>query len=178
MYQKFHVLTDRVTYALALVGFSGLLILSIMVVLDILLRTLFDFPLKGVNDVSAMVMAVVIAACIPQALLMKQNISVEILGQVIGGRIYLFLQALASLAVLIFFVLLTWQFFPYANSVYASGEKTWVLQWPIGPWWYVAIVGFVASVVAQVMVFVDDVIALITGQGDDSASAKLVTEEV
>ncbi|WP_407495730.1 TRAP transporter small permease [Pseudooceanicola sp. MF1-13] len=158
-------MTERAAYALALVGFSGLLILSIMVVLDIILRTTVDFPLKGVNDVSAMVMAVVIAACIPQALFLKQNISVEILGQVIGGRVYLFLQALASLAVLIFFTLLAWQFVPYSESVWSSGERTWVLGWPIGPWWYVATVGFFVSAVTQLMVFVDDVIALLTDNG-------------
>ena len=163
MYRKFHIATERVAHALALIGFSGLLILSIMVVLDIVLRTVADYPLKGVNDVSAMVMAVVIAACIPQSLIAKQNISVEVLGQVIGGRVNLALQALASLAVFVFFLLVAWQFVPYAQSVMASGERTWVLRWPVGPWWCVATVGFCFSAVAQLMVLVDDVISLIVG---------------
>lgn len=163
MYLTFHKFTERVAHLLALLGFSGLLILSIMVVLDILLRSLFDFPLKGVNDVSAVVMAVVIAACIPQSLLIKQSISVTVLGQVIGGRFELLLNAFASLAVLVFFTLLVSQFYPYAASLTSSGEKTWVLQWPTGPWWYVASACFTVSAVVQALVLIDDLVAFVRG---------------
>lgn len=164
MYATLHRLTERLAHFLALVGFSGLLILSIMVVLDIVLRLLFDYPLKGVNDMSAVVMAVVIAACIPQSLLIKQSISVEVLGQICGERINLFLNALASLAVLVFFGLLAWQFVPYTQSLIASGEKTWVLHWPVGPWWFAATGCFMVSAFVQGLVLVDDIIALVLGR--------------
>jgi TRAP-type C4-dicarboxylate transport system permease small subunit len=163
MYLTFHKITERIAHMLALLGFSGLLILSIMVVADIVLRSLFDYPLKGVNDVSAVVMAVVIAACIPQSLLIKQSISVNVLGQVIGGRFELMLNAFASFAVLVFFTLLVTQFFPYAASLTSSGEKTWVLRWPVGPWWYVASACFTVSAVVQTLVLIDDVVAVIRG---------------
>lgn len=164
MYRTFHSLTEKVAHILALLGFSGLLILSIMVVLDIILRNLFDFPLKGVNDISAVVMAVVISACIPQSLLIKQSISVEVLGQAIGGRLNLFLNAFASLAVFVFFALLVTQIFPYAASLTSSGEKTWVLHWPVGPWWYVAACCFFVSALAQALVLIDDLIAFGLGR--------------
>ncbi len=163
MYRAFHRLTERSAHFLALLGFSGLLILSIMVVLDILLRWVADYPLKGVNDVSAVVMAVVIAACIPQSLLIKQSIVVDVLGKMLGRRFNLLLNAFASLAVLVFFVLLVTQFFPYAASLTSSGEKTWVLKWPVGPWWYVASACFTVSAIAQALVFIDDVVAFVIG---------------
>lgn len=65
---------------LALVGFTGLLVLALMTTSDVLMRWLFKAPLQGVNDVSSVVMAVVIAACIPANLAMKQNIRVEVFG--------------------------------------------------------------------------------------------------
>ena len=60
MYDTLRRLTERMTYILALAGFAGLLVLAMMVTLDILLRFFFGYPLQGVNDVSAVVMAVVI----------------------------------------------------------------------------------------------------------------------
>ena len=153
-------LTEHLAHYLALVGFTGLLVLAIMVALDIILRAVIDFPLKGVNDVAAIVMAVVISACIPQSLLIKQSISIEVLGDLLGGRAQLMLNAFASLAVLLFFGLLTWKFIPYAASVTASGERTWVLKWPIGPWWWVATGFFAASVLVQFMVVLSDLARL------------------
>lgn len=153
--------TEKLSGMLALLGLAGLLLLSIMVTADIILRAVIDYPLHGVNDIYAMVMAVVIAACIPNALLTKQNISIEIIGETFGGVIQRFLNVFASAAVLLFFVLMTWKFFPYSADISASGEKTWVLHWPVGPWWWVATSLFCVSVLAQIMVLITDLARLI-----------------
>ena len=68
--------TNAVARGLALIGFTGLLILALMTTLDVLLRWLFKAPIQGVNDISSVVMAVVIAACIPANLAFNQNIRV------------------------------------------------------------------------------------------------------
>ena len=101
-------------------------------------------------------MAVVVAACIPNALLRKQNISIEVLGDLLGGRAQLMLNAFASLAVLLFFGLLTWKFIPYAASVTASQQTTWVLKLPVGPWWWVATGCLAVAVLAQLAVLITD----------------------
>ncbi|MBM1817991.1 TRAP transporter small permease subunit, partial [Sulfitobacter pseudonitzschiae] len=88
--------------ALALVGFTGLLILALMTSLDVLLRWLFKAPLQGVNDVSSVVMAVVIAACIPSNLAMKQNIRVEVFGAIGGRMVHKILEVLSSSLTLVF----------------------------------------------------------------------------
>lgn len=164
MHEAIHKLAHTIARYLALLGFTGLLVLSILVVADILLRTLIGYPLKGVNDISAMVMALVISACIPQSLFIKQSISVEVLGDVLGGRGKLVLDMIASLAVLVFFSLMAWQLLPYAASITASGERTWVLRWPVGPWWYAAAACFVFSAVVQLLVVIDDVLSVLYGR--------------
>ena len=116
MYRQLRGLTEKLVHVMALAGFLGLLLLALMVTLDILLRFFFGTPLQGVNDISAVVMAVVIAACIPKCLMMKQNISIEVLGGVLGARANRFLSVFASLAVLLFFVLMVWEFVPFARD--------------------------------------------------------------
>jgi TRAP-type C4-dicarboxylate transport system permease small subunit len=155
--------TESLCSALALIGFAGLLALSCLVVADIGLRALFDYPLRGVNDVSAVVMAVVVAACIPNSLLLKQSIVIEVLGQAMGRRVRHSLDLFASLVVLGFFGVLCWQFIQYSAAIVASGERTWVLSWPVGPWWWTATAFFAVAVLAQFLVVLDAAAALVLG---------------
>ena len=150
----------KLTRALALVGFAGLLLLAVMQTANILGRFLFAYPLHGVNDVSAVVIAVVIACCIPECLAARLNIRIDVVGQMVGPRTEAALNALASLVTLVVFALIFWKFIPYATASVASNERTWVLGWPVGPWWWAATAAFGVSVLAQAMVLLADLRAL------------------
>ncbi|KRW94497.1 TRAP transporter small permease [Paracoccus sp. MKU1] len=156
----FEQMVRLVTRGLALVGFAGLLLLAIMQTANIAARFLFSYPLQGVNDVSAVVMAVVVACCIPECLATRLNIRIDVLGQMFGTRAEAVLNAFASLVTLGVFALIFWNFIPYAAASTASGERTWVLGWPVGPWWWAATAAFLASVLAQAMVVVADLRAV------------------
>ena len=112
---------------LALLGFVGLLALAVMMTVDAILRTFFSAPLHGVNDVSAVVMAVVIASCIPANLSDRKNISVEVLGAVLGVRVNDLLRLFSSLVIFGVVFLMAWQFVPFVEGMYSSGRRTWVL---------------------------------------------------
>ncbi|WEX08922.1 TRAP transporter small permease [Chelativorans sp. AA-79] len=153
----------------ALIGFFGLLLLAAMTTLDILLRWLFNAPLHGVNDVSSVVMAIVIAACIPANLAMKQNISVEVLGSIAGVRARRLLDVVASLFTLVFIILVAWRFVPYAEGLRETGDRTWVLGWPIWPWWMGASALMIAAAIVQVLVTISDISTLLFGRTDDGS---------
>jgi hypothetical protein len=38
---------------------------------------------------------------------------------------------------LIFFALMAWQLWLYTDQIALDGETTWVLNWPVSPWWRV-----------------------------------------
>ncbi|MDP2297074.1 MAG: TRAP transporter small permease [Pseudolabrys sp.] len=146
----------KVSRTIALIGFFGLLILAVMTTLDISLRWLFGAPIHGVNDVSAIVMAVVIAACVPANLAARQNITVEFLGNALGPRGKAFLDGFGGLFTLAFVGLMAWQFIPYAIEVTNSGQTTWVLKLPIAPGWWIATALLLAGVPVQLTVVVFD----------------------
>ena len=131
--------------------------LAIMTALDVLLRWLFSFPLHGVNDVSAVVMAVVISACIPINLAAKQNITVDVVGAALGPRIDRILDAFASLVTFGFIALVAWQFIPYAAGLRETGERTWVLGWPVWPWWTAAAALMALAALVQFFVLIADI---------------------
>ncbi|WP_407495714.1 TRAP transporter small permease [Pseudooceanicola sp. MF1-13] len=150
---------------LALIGFAGLFVLAVMTTIDALLRSIFSAPIHGVNDVSSVVMAIVIASCIPANLAGRKNISVEVLGAVLGVTVNNILRLFASLIVLAFIAVMAWEFIPFVEGVYSSGRRTWVLAWPIWPWWSVATVFLYYATVIQVSNVIHDVIALIEDRG-------------
>lgn len=160
----------RATLWLALLGFAGLLLLAVMTSLDALLRSAFSAPLHGVNDVSAVVMAVVIASCIPANLAQRRNIAVEVLGGVAGPRTHRILTLFAGLVVLAFFGVMAWKFIPYAEGMYLSGRRTWVLAWPVWPWWAAAALFLVFAAAVQALNVLQDVIALKGAFADRSAA--------
>lgn len=148
---------------LALIGFAGLLILALMTALDVALRWLLNAPLQGVNDISAVVMAVVISACIPANLAFKQNIRVDVLGLLGGPRFRALLEVVSSLATLVFIALIAWNFIPYTISLHETADRTWVLGWQVWPWWAVATAMMAVSVVVQAATLLVDLSDFLTG---------------
>ena len=155
--------------ALALIGFTGLLILALMTTSDVLMRWLFQAPLQGVNDISSVVMAVVISACIPANLAMKQNIRVEVFGAVAGPTTQKLSEVFSSLLTFILIALMAWQFVAYVGSLHTNGDRTWVLGWKVWPWWSVATVMLWLAAFVQAMVLISDISALFGGSDPDAA---------
>lgn len=154
---------------LALVGFTGLLVLALMTTSDVLMRWLFKAPLQGVNDVSSVVMAVVISACIPANLAMKQNIRVEVFGSIAGPRTKALLEVFSSALTFALIALMAWQFVGYVDALKANGDRTWVLGWQVWPWWSVATVMLWLAAFVQAMVLIIDISSLFGGRDPDAA---------
>ena len=145
---------------LALLGFAGLLMLAVMTTVDALLRSFFSAPIHGVNDVSAVVMAVVIASCIPANLADRRNISIEVLGAMLGFRANKLLQLFSSLVVFMVITVMAWQFIPFVEGTYTSERRTWVLAWPIWPWWSVATAFLYYAALIQALNVIKDIASL------------------
>ena len=128
----------RLTNGLTVVGFAALVLLALATAADIVGRYAFSHPLHGVGDLAAMNMAVIVAAALPACFAEKRNISIDLVGQALGVRTRLWLDVLGHIASLAFIAVLAWQLARYAGDIQASGQTTWVLRWPLAPWWWVA----------------------------------------
>ncbi len=162
---------------LALVGFVGLLALAVMMTADAILRTFFSAPLHGVNDVSAVVMAVVIASCIPANLADRKNISVEVLGAILGGWANDLLRLFSSIVIFAVIALMAWQFIPFVEGMYSSGRRTWVLAWPLWPWWSVATAFLYYAALIQASNVIKDIIAVAVNLGARASGNDTLTSD-
>lgn len=123
---------------IALAGFAGLLVVAGATMLDVVLRWLFNRPIKGLIDVTELAVVVVLAACFPVVIAQRGNITIRFLGAAAGPRVARWLDAFGSLALLAFVALVSWQLVAYTAELAASGRTTWLLRLPVTPSWAVA----------------------------------------
>ena len=138
---------------ISLIGFAGLLVFAGATVLDVLMRWLFDSPITGVRDASSAFTSVIIASCFAICIVDRSNITIRFLGNALGRTWSEIFESFGNLLTLIIFALTSWQLWLFANQLAMDGETTWVLGWPLAPWWYVASILFGICAPVQGFVF-------------------------
>ncbi|MGE0746102.1 MAG: TRAP transporter small permease [Rhodospirillales bacterium] len=133
---------DRAVRLIAAVGLAGLIALAVLTVADVLLRWLFSAPIDGAGEIAKLLIAVVIAAFFPAALAERQHIVIDF-AKLLGPRIDRALAVFADIVTLAFFAAVAWRFVLYTAELARSGETTWILGWPVAPWW-IAVTALVA----------------------------------
>ncbi|MSP97685.1 MAG: TRAP transporter small permease [Betaproteobacteria bacterium] len=171
----------RWTRAVAALGFVALLAVALMTMVDVLLRWVANAPIKGLNDITGLAIAVVIAACLPLVVAQRQNISIRFLGTALGAAAIRWLEAFGSGALLAFVALIGWQLVIYTMGLSQSGRTTWQLLIPVTPWWPLATGVVLLCIPVQAIAFVADAVCAVTGAtrpdegavGNMDGSAKL-----
>ena len=128
---------DRLALSLALSAAAGLLLVALAIMADVLLRWLFNSPMRGLAEISALFTAAVVAACFPMAIARRGNVTIRLVGTVLGARATRLLDAFGALVSALFFAAMTWQYARYSAEMTGAGETTPMLRWPAGPWWWV-----------------------------------------
>ena len=151
--------------AVSLIGLVGLLILAGMIVVEVLLRWLFDFPILGIPDASPLIVTVAVASCFPLVFAQKRNVTVRVVGNTLGGRGYSILEAFGSMVALIIFCAFTWHLWRYAGKVAVSHETTLVVGWAIAPWYLAATVLLIMCIPVQLFIFYSEIKSAFYGHG-------------
>ena len=136
-FKQIDEITGRVARFISLIGLAGLLLLASATVIDVFMRWLFNNPIVGLNDTHSLFTALVIASCFPLCIHKGGNITIRFIGNIFGFRVKAVLDALGNLVTLIIFALMAWQLWLYTDQLAKDGETTWVLNWPVSPWWRV-----------------------------------------
>ena len=115
---------DRLALALALGGAVCLLGVALLTMADVLLRWGFNAPIRGVNDVSALLTAVVVAACFPILMMRRGNVTIRMLGQALGSRTARLFDLFGALVSALFFALMTWQYTRFSAEMASANESS------------------------------------------------------
>ncbi len=123
---------------IAVVGFLGLLVASLITLLDVAMRFLFNRPIEGWDDMTALVFAIAIVAAFPAGLLQGHNITIRFLGAGLGARPTRWLELLGALVTFVFIAAMAWQFVVLVGEYRANGDTTMTAEILTWPWWTAA----------------------------------------
>jgi TRAP-type C4-dicarboxylate transport system permease small subunit len=143
------------TRALSVLGLVALMILAFLTLANGLLRWAVNQPIAGVVDVGALAIAIAVCCCLPVAQMERSHITFRLVSAISPGlgRV---LDVLAAIAVAIILALMAREFYAYAGSLVASGERTYVLKIPAAPFWYAAdAILWIATAVQLIVVAVE-----------------------
>ena len=143
---------DRATRWVAFIGLVGLVVVSMVIVLDIVLRGVFNHPIEGLEEMTKFVFAVVIACCFPAGLIQGQNVAIRFLGSGLGAKATNWLEVLGAACTLVFFVFLSWRLVIFTAAEAADAHYTQTLQLPTAPFWVVITAILCTSVPVQIAV--------------------------
>ena len=136
----------------ACIGFTGLVIMSMLTMVDGVSRWLGLPRMPGFTDISEVVYAIVISSCFPALLLRDQNVVIRFLGKAVGGRTNYLLELFGNILTLLFFAILVWQFYFLTLDLQANNRVSPTLEFPIAPWW--CITSFIMTITVPVQIVV------------------------
>ena len=154
---------DRLTRGVAIVGFSGLVAIGALTMLDALLRR-FGLPrIPGFDDLGEVFFAVVIASCFPIVLLYNQNISITLLGKVTGQRGRAVLDLFASIVTLAMFGFIAYEFIVLTLDLQLNQRVTSTIKMPVTPWWWVTTGIFLCCIPVQLWIVMARAAEIVSG---------------
>ena len=139
-----------------------LIILSaLLTVIDVFMRSVIARPLFGTNDIVILLLTVAVVGCFPFGLAVRQHIQVDLLGRAIGPLGFWLLEVFANVLTLAVFLAFCIQFGFRAERLGLMNTGTQLLAIPLMPFWWVAsgILGLAS--LAQLMVVLQTIVALL-----------------
>lgn len=167
----------RVARVISLIGLAGLLMLAGITVGEVLIRWLIKFPIRGVFDLSQLVIIIVIASCLPLVSAERRHVTVRLIGTMGGRRANALLEAFGALITTLIFGLMTWELWVYADELSAANESTWLTHWPVAPWWRVTTVMIALCCAIQFVLFFISLRSVFTARRDERIKPEANSKE-
>jgi C4-dicarboxylate transporter DctM subunit len=146
---------ERYVRPLASVGVLGMLIAAATTVADVLLRWLAGTGVLGLNEITSLVFAVAIAACLPAGTAGGVHLKIDIFARWITGRLAAWLDVFGAVLLLIFFALLSQRMLVFAGTLYSQSRTTVLLGLPMAPFIFVVVLLLTVSTLVQAVIAVN-----------------------
>ncbi|MGE3936282.1 MAG: TRAP transporter large permease subunit [Rhodospirillaceae bacterium] len=138
---------------IGILAIGGMLTLAILTAVDIALRYFLSAPIRGLDEATSLLMAVIVVATFPVGVMERNHITIDLLQDSLGPRQVKLGQLIGALMILAFLALLAWRLGIHAHRVGLRADATMIVGIPKAPFWWAAaaIIGLCAPMQAVVV---------------------------
>ncbi len=121
---------DKFSDFLKMIGQLALVCMMMLTVVDVIGR-FFKHPIFGSVELVGFFALIIVATALPYTYKMDGHVGVEILVRLLSEKTQLIIDIITRIISLVFFCLVTWQMFIYAEDIKLSGEVSMNIEFPI-----------------------------------------------
>jgi len=123
------------------IGISLLLAMMMLMVVDVLLRRIFNRPLTGSFEIVQFILVTIVYTAVAYTTCKKAHISIDLLTSRFSDRIAALIQTTVLSLSLFLFILITWRNLVRAGELARDGTTSVLLSIPLYPFYYVVAFG-------------------------------------
>lgn len=135
----------RVVYpicsCLSYIGAGLSMAMALIVVLDILLRIIFNNPILGVIELETFILAILCFFSLAYTKIREGHVRVDIFVGKLSPKFQAVINAVFFILSIFVFAVLAWQYVRQALEAIETGEASVVMNWPMWPFYLVTSVG-------------------------------------
>ena len=145
--------TSRVV---AIACVSGMLFVAAITMVDVLLRWFANEPIPAINEIVQMTFSVAISACIPAGMIQRVNLKIDLVARFFSRPLHAWLEVLGSACLWLFYGVLAWRIFIYADTLASEGRTTVILGLPQAPFMYCVSVLLAFGTLVQTLIIINE----------------------
>ena len=140
--KKLEVFVSKASHLLDGIAGWGVVVTMLLVVVNILLRALFNSPIQGVYEITGFITAVVIGLGLAWCALQKSHIAIEFIVEKLPLKVQNVIHIISGVLIMVFLLFISYRLFFHGFKVIASGEVSATAQIPFYPFIFLVAIGF------------------------------------
>src|SRR6185437_16391477 len=145
--------TSRVV---AIACVCGMLFVAAITMVDVLLRWFANEPIPAINEIVQMTFSVAISACIPAGMIQRVNLKIDLVARYFSPPLHAWLEVLGSACLWLFYTVLAWRIFIYADTLASEGRTTVILGLPQAPFMYCVSALLAFGTLVQTLIIINE----------------------
>ena len=133
---------------LAAIFLAGMMLLTVA---DVVLRSLFSYPIRGLLELVELGLACTVFLGLPAVFLRDEHLVVDVIDQITRPSVVRALDLAGAVISFVLLAVMAWQMVPVARGMYEFGDVTSDLSIPKIYYWVPVLLGVVASALASLV---------------------------
>ncbi|HVL36729.1 MAG TPA: TRAP transporter small permease [Burkholderiales bacterium] len=144
-------LAARIFGYLAAVFLAGMMLLTVA---DVVLRSFFSYPIRGMLELIELGLACTIFLALPAVFLRDEHIVVDVIDHLTRPSVVRVLDLFGAIVSLVVLAVMAWQMLPLARAMHEFGDVTPDLSIPKIYYWIPVLGGVIASALTTLVFIV------------------------